>query len=89
MYMSISSRKKSKKSPLTPGDKRRTRRLARVRVRVEHAIAGIKICRIAKDQFRNMTEGLSDRVMQIACGLHNLRVNRRARRHKNSDAYFR
>jgi hypothetical protein len=58
-------------------------------VRVEHAIAGIKISRITKDQFRNTAAGLSDAVMAIACGLHNLRVERRARRHKNSDAYFR
>jgi hypothetical protein len=58
-------------------------------VRVEHAIAGIKLSRIAKDQFRNTAAGLSDAVMAIACGLHNLRVERRARRHKNSDAYFR
>jgi hypothetical protein len=58
-------------------------------VRIEHAIAGIKISRIAKDQFRNTAEGLSDAVMEIACGLHNLRVNRRASRHRSSDAYFR
>lgn len=58
-------------------------------MRVEHASAGIKLSRIAKDQFRNTAAGLSDAVMAIACGLHNLRVERRARRHKNSDAYFR
>lgn len=58
-------------------------------MRVEHAIAGIKISRIVKDQFRNTADGLSDAVMVITCGLHNLRAERRARRHKNSDAYFR
>ena len=58
-------------------------------MRVEHAIAGVKISRIAKDQFRNTTEGLSDTVMEIACGLHNLRRLRRARRQRNSTAYFR
>jgi hypothetical protein len=56
---------------------------------VEHAIAGIKICRIIKDQFRNTKDGFSDMVMLIACGLHNLRVTRRARRHQSSNAYFR
>jgi hypothetical protein len=40
-------------------------------VRVEHALAGVKITRIAKDQFRIPAEGLSDVVMQIACALHN------------------
>lgn len=58
-------------------------------MRVEHAIAGVKISRIAKDQFRNTAEGLSDAIMEIACGLHNLRRTRRARRHRNSTAYFR
>ena len=74
---------------LRPSEKRHNRALARVRVRVEHAIAGVKISRIAKDEFRNLLDGLSDVVMALACGLHNLRVTRRARRHRNSDAYFR
>ena len=34
-----------------------------MRVRVEHSIAGVKIGRIAKDQFRNFADGLSDAVM--------------------------
>ena len=62
--------------------------LARVRVRVEHAIAGIKICRITKDVFRNLVDGLSDLVMSIATGLHNFRRRARYYRHKNSNAYF-
>ena len=58
-------------------------------MRIEHAIAGVKISRIAKDQFRNTADGLSDIIIEIACGLHNLRRLRRARRHRNSRAYFR
>ena len=58
-------------------------------MRVEHTVAGVKISRIAKDQFRNTAAGLSDVVMEIACGLHNLRRLRRARRHRSSTAYFR
>jgi hypothetical protein len=45
------------------------------RVLVEHAIAGIKRCRIVKDVLRLTKAGISDRVMEIACGLHNLRVS--------------
>jgi hypothetical protein len=45
------------------------------RVVVEHAIAGIKRCRIVKDVLRLTKAGVSDRVMEIACGLHNLRVS--------------
>ena len=42
---------------------------------VEHVLAGVKRCRIVKDVFRLTTEGVSDLVMEIACGLHNLRVS--------------
>jgi hypothetical protein len=42
---------------------------------VEHAIAGVKRCRIVKDVLRLTKEGVSDLVMEIACGLHNLRVS--------------
>lgn len=73
---------------MRPGEKRHNRKLARVRVRVEHAIAGIKICRITKDVFRNLAEGLSDLAMRIATGLHNFRRARRRYRHKRSNAYF-
>jgi hypothetical protein len=56
--------------------------LARIRVKVEHALAGVKRCRIVKDVLRNTKEGVSDSVMEAACGLHNLRVRKRKRRLK-------
>ena len=46
-----------------------------VRVGVEHVIAGVKRCRIVKDVLRLTTKAISDVVMEIACGLHNLRVS--------------
>jgi hypothetical protein len=46
-----------------------------VRVVVEHVIAGVKRCRIVKDVLRLTKADISDRVMEIACGLHNLRVS--------------
>ena len=51
-----------------------------VRVRVEHAISGVKRSRIVKDVFRNTKDRFSDTVMVVACGLHNLRVRLRKRR---------
>lgn len=51
------------------------RLLSGTRVKVEHAIAGVKRCRIVKDVFRLTKQGISDLVMEIACGLHNLRVS--------------
>jgi len=47
---------------------------ASVRIEVEHVIAGIKRCRIVKDVLRLTKKGVSDLVMEIACGLHHLRV---------------
>jgi hypothetical protein len=41
---------------------------------VEHAISGVKRSRIVKDVFRNTKIGFSDMVMEVACALHNLRV---------------
>lgn len=47
------------------------------RVLVENVIAGVKRCRILKDVFRNTKSGFSDMAMEVACGLHNLRVGSR------------
>ena len=50
-------------------------RISSARVVVDNVIAGVKRCRMVKDVLRLTTEGISDRVMEIACGLHNLRVS--------------
>lgn len=57
------------------GEKFCHRLFASVRVVVEHVIAGVKRCRIVKEVLRLTTKGISDVVMEIACGLHNLRVS--------------
>ena len=57
------------------GEKFCNRLFASVRVVVEHVSAGVKRCRIVKDVLRLTTAGISDVVMEIACGLHNLRVS--------------
>lgn len=59
------------------GDKLLNGILASGRVVVEHVIAGVKRCRIVKEELRLTSAGISDRVMEIACGLHNLRVSYR------------
>jgi len=81
--------KKPRLRDLTLGQKRHNRALARTRVRVEHALAGVKISRIVKDVLRNFKDGFSDVVMVIACGLHNLRRVHRRYRRKRTNAYFR
>jgi len=42
---------------------------------VEHTMSGVKRCRMVKDVLRLTTAGIADLVMEIACGLHNLRVS--------------
>jgi len=51
--------------------------MSKIRVKVEHAISGVKRSRIVKDILRNTKEDFSDLVMVLACGLHNLRVDHR------------
>ena len=46
-----------------------------VRIIVENVIAGVKRCRIVKEVLRLIKAGIADMVMEIACGLHNLRVS--------------
>jgi hypothetical protein len=60
---------------LSAGDKFLNHLISSVRTIVENVIAGVKRCRIVKDVLRLTTAGISDRVMEIACGLHNLRVS--------------
>ena len=49
--------------------------ISSARVVVENVLAGVKRCSIVTDVLRLTTEGVSDLVMEIACGLHNLRVS--------------
>ena len=49
--------------------------ISSARVVVENVLAGVKRCRIVKDVLRLTTEGSADLVMEMACGLHNLRVS--------------
>lgn len=59
---------------MTAGEKFANRVVSGVRIVVENVLCGIKRCRIVKETFRLTTAPLSDVVMEIACGLHNLRV---------------
>jgi hypothetical protein len=49
--------------------------ISSVRIVVENVIAGVKRCRRVKDILRLTKAGTSDMVMEIACGLQNLRVS--------------
>ena len=52
----------------------RNHALARVRSVLANIICSIKRSRLVKDPLRLTKHGLSELVMEVACGLHNLRV---------------
>ena len=60
---------------MSAADRLLNRIIAGVRIEVEPVIAGVKRCRIVKEVLRLTKAGISDLVMEIACGLHNLRVS--------------
>ena len=66
--------KNTKYNKLTDEQKIENTAQASKRVYVEHAISGVKRLRIVKDIFRNHRQGMVDLSMQVACGLHNLRL---------------
>jgi len=67
-------KKKPKNKELSVAERVLNGFISGVRVVVEHVIAGVKRCRIVKEVLRLTKQGISDLVMEIAGGLHNLRV---------------
>ena len=70
----LQPKKKPRGRELHPIQKTINQVISRVRVTVEHAIAGLKRCHIVADIFRNRRQGFVDEVLLAASGLHNLRV---------------
>jgi hypothetical protein len=68
-------KKKPRGKELTPDEKEHNRLISRIRIRIEHAIGGVKRYRIVKDKIRNWKQGFRDKVMETCCGLHNFRLN--------------
>lgn len=71
----IMPHKKPPGKELTDEQKTENRQVSRIRVFIEHVIASIKRCRMVRDTIRLIKEGTRDLVMNICCGLHNLRVD--------------
>jgi hypothetical protein len=59
---------------LTRTQQAANRRIARRRVRIEHVNSRVKRCRIVHDTSRLRKAGVRDRVMEICCALHHVRV---------------
>ena len=67
----------SKLKPLTVLQKENNSEISSQRVKIEHAISGVKRSRIVKEKLRSRKNNQDDIVMEIACGLHNFRVLKR------------
>jgi hypothetical protein len=70
----IQPHKKMKNHELTAEQEQANQWISKIRVKVEHIIASIKIFRKVKEKFRGRLFNREDRVMLIACGLHNLKL---------------
>jgi hypothetical protein len=69
--------KKPRKRELSVEQKEINRQLSQRRVRVEHAIAGIKVHRLVHDVYRGRNERFADRAMVVAVGLYNYKSSQR------------
>jgi hypothetical protein len=66
--------KNSKLQPITHLQKQINQGISKVRVKIEHAFAGVKRLRIVKEIIHLKGEHIRDVVMRVAVGLHNLRT---------------
>jgi len=67
-------KKKPRGRELTPPEQATNRQISSIRMRIEHAIGGVKRYRIVKDTIRLLKDGMRDAVMETCCGLHNFRL---------------
>jgi hypothetical protein len=72
--MILQPKKKPRGGELTPPEKAINRRISSIRIRIEHAIGGVKRYRIVKDKIRLLKGGIRDTIMETCCGLHNFRL---------------
>jgi hypothetical protein len=73
----VQPKKKPRGGDLTPPEKATNRAIASLRIRIEHAIGGVKRWRMVKDKIRLLKDGIRDTIMETCCGLHNFRLQYR------------
>ncbi len=69
--------KQPRNGKLTKEQKAENSLIASVRMAVEHAIGGVKRCRIVKDTIRLYDYHLRDKVVAVCTALHNFRLAKR------------
>ena len=82
----VQPKKKPLGGELTPPEHATNRRISSIRIRIEHAIGGVKRDRIVKDNIRLLKDRMRDAVMDTCCGLHTFRLQYRPW-HYASDKY--
>jgi hypothetical protein len=73
----VQPKKKPRGGALTPPEKAANRAISSIRIRIEHAIGGVKRYRMVKDKIRLLKDGMRDTLMETCCGLHNFRLQYR------------
>jgi DDE superfamily endonuclease len=74
---SVQPKKTPRGGELTPPAKGTNRAISSIRIRLEHAIGGVKRDRMVKDKIRLLKDGMRDTIMETCCGLQNFRLQYR------------
>lgn len=70
----LQPKKKPRNGTLTEDEKADNQWISHIRVLVEHSIGGVKVYRIVHDIIRHWCPSIRDQVMEVCCGLYNLRL---------------
>ena len=70
----LQPKKKPGNGTLTEEEKADNQWISHIMVLVEHSIGGVKVYRIVHDVIRHWCPHIRDQVMEICCGLYNLRL---------------
>jgi hypothetical protein len=73
----VPPKKKPRGGELTPPENATNRRISSSRIRVDHAIGGVKRYRMVRDKIRLFKDGIRETMMGTCCGLHNFRLQYR------------
>ena len=73
----VQPKKKPRGGERTPLEKAINRRISSIRIRIEHAIGGVKRDRMVKDKIRLLKDGIRDTIMATCGSLPNFRIQYR------------
>ena len=73
----VQPKKQPRGGELTPPETAINRCISSIRIRIEHAIGGVKRERMVQDTIRRLKGGIRDPIMETCCGLHNFRLQYR------------